>query len=127
MNFTILVTAPAFGAQGALTAYRFCQAALAKGQRIHQIFFYGAGVYNANQLISPPADEINLVTLWQNLANEYAVELYVCVAAGQRRGILDPQGATQSLLGNLAKQFTITGLGQLIDAISTCDRFITFN
>ena len=128
MNFTILITAPVFGSQGAYSAYQFCKAALTKNQTITQIFFYGAGVYNANQLVSPPTDETNLVKLWQDLAKQYSIKLYVCVAAAQRRGVLDEQEANQlQMHANLAERFVIAGLGQLIEAISTCDRFITFN
>jgi len=118
LNFTILITAPNFGAQGAYTAYQFCKAALAKNQTITKIFFYGAGVSNANALVSPASDEINLVKLWQTLAQQYAIKLNICVAAAQHRGVME---------NNVAENFVITGLGQLIEAMSSCDRFITFN
>lgn len=120
MKFTLLITAPAFGSQGAHSAYHFCKAALTKGQTIAQIFFYSAGVYNANQVNTLPVDEINLVELWQTLAKQYGIKLYVCVAAAQRRGIEEQQT-------NFAKGFSITGLGQLIESIDTTDRFIIFN
>ncbi len=128
MNYTLLITAPPFDSSGAYTAYQFCEAVFTQGHRVTQLFFYGAGVYNANQLISPPADEINLVKAWQGLAKEYSVKLYVCVAAAQQRGILDKQEASQQQLpANLAEPFIMTGLGQLIEAVNAADRFITFN
>lgn len=124
MKFTLLITAPAFGSQGAHSAYHFCKAALAKGQTITEIFFYGEGVSNANQFTHLPTDEINLISLWQNLAKQHAIKLYVCVAAAQRRGILEQPDKEKT---NLAEYFIMTGLGQLIEAVNTSDRFITFN
>ncbi len=118
MNFTILITAPVFDSQGAYSAYQFAKNVFAKSHSIEQIFFYNAGVYNANRFIAPPSDELNLVQLWQMLAKQYSIKLHLCVAAAQRRGVIEK---------NLADGFSITGLGQLIEAINASDRFIVFN
>jgi tRNA 2-thiouridine synthesizing protein D len=114
--FSILVNAAPYSQQGAYTAYRFCEAALKKGQTIGRIFFYGDGVNNGSACIDPPQDEINLVTRWQILANAHGIELVICVAATARRGVK-----------NIAKPFKISGLGQLIEAIAQSERFVVFN
>jgi tRNA 2-thiouridine synthesizing protein D len=128
MHFSILVTAAPYSNQGAATAYRFCKTALTKHQKIARIFFYGDGVYNANALITPPQDEFNLVSAWQQLAEQYHVELIVCVAAALRRGILDHAEAQRhdKTAANLASGFKIAGLGQLIEDMTTADRFMVF-
>jgi len=43
--------------------------------------------------------------------------LVVCVAAAMRRGIREE---------NLAQGFRISGLGQLVEAGTQCDRLVTF-
>jgi tRNA 2-thiouridine synthesizing protein D len=122
MNFTVLVNSPPFSRLGSNTAFQFCNAVLSKGHHIHRVFFYCDGVLNANNFISPPQDESNLVTDWQSLSKQSGVELMVCVAAASRRGVVDEgQGK------NLAPEFKISGLGQLIESIIQSDRFITFN
>ncbi|MDE5286150.1 MAG: DsrE family protein, partial [Buchnera aphidicola] len=48
MNYTILVTGPAYGTQNSSTAFLFCQSVLKLNHILHSIFFYCDGVYNAN-------------------------------------------------------------------------------
>ncbi len=128
MNFAILVNAAPFAQFGANSAYQFCKAALTKGHKIVRIFFYGEGIYNGNDFCCVPQDESNLVNSWQHLAQEHGVELVICVTAALRRGLLDSvEAEQQKKLSNLAVGFTISGLGQLMDAISKADRFIEFN
>lgn len=125
MIFTILVNA-APSQQGSVTAYHFSQTVLAKGHRISRIFFYRDGILNANAFISPPFDEFNMVKAWQALASKNNLELMVCVTAAVKRGVVDEEEGEQKR-GNLAEGFKITGLGQLMEGIIHCDRFITFN
>jgi tRNA 2-thiouridine synthesizing protein D len=129
VKFAILVNAAPYSQQGSLTAYHFSRAVLNKGHRIHRIFFYRDGVLNANSFISPPSDEFNLVTAWQELAEKEGVELMVCVTAALRRGVIDSVEAKQrdGGAGNLARGFKLTGLGQLMEAVLITDRFVVFN
>ncbi|MFT7257908.1 MAG: tRNA 2-thiouridine synthesizing protein D, partial [Candidatus Azotimanducaceae bacterium] len=55
-------------------------------------------------------------------------ELIVCVASALRRGMLDETEAKRydKTASNLDPQFTISGLGQLIDGALTADRTMTF-
>ena len=52
----------------------------------------------------------------------------VCIAAAARRGVLDQREAArhQHPAANLAPGFTLSGLGQWIDALAESDRFIAF-
>jgi tRNA 2-thiouridine synthesizing protein D len=129
VNYAILVNSPPVARQGSYSAYEFCKAALSKGHQVKQVFFYQDGIYNANSLICMPQDEVNISQLWQELAQEHAVELIICVAAAQRRGVIDATEAKNyhKTSANLAKYFRVAGLGELIEASTTCDRFITFN
>lgn len=117
-SFTVLVNKAPFSAQGAFSAYQFSKAVLVKGHKLSRIFFYADGTQNANNLIQFPHDETNLIHFWQQLRSDYGVELIVCVAAAQRRGMTET---------NIAQEFKISGLGQLIEAIANTDRCVVFN
>ncbi len=117
MKFGILVNEGPFQHQASDSAYLFTKAALEKGHEIYRVFFYYDGVNNANKLSEPQADDRDLVKLWSALAEEYKLDLVVCVAAALRRGIKDEI---------LAPGFRISGLGQLIESGIQADRQITF-
>ena len=117
MKFGLLVNEGPFTHQAADSAYQFAKAAIAKGHQILRVFFYHDGVYNANRLSEPQADDRNVVKLWSELAAEHDVDLVVCVAAGLRRGVKDDI---------LADGFRISGLGQLVEIGMAADRLITF-
>lgn len=86
------------------------------------------GVHNATVLATPPQDEINLASQWQTFAKTHNIDLVVCVAAALRRGVLDAKEAEryEKSTHNIAEGFTISGLGQLLDAAVMSDRLITF-
>ncbi len=117
MKFGLLVNEGPFTHQAADSAYQFAKAAIAKGHQVLRVFFYHDGVYNANKLSEPQADDRNVVRLWSELAAEHDVDLVVCVAAGLRRGVKDEI---------LADGFRISGLGQLVEIGMAADRLITF-
>ena len=128
MRFGILVNEGPYTHQASDTAYRFAVAALEKGHEIFRVFFYHDGVNNGTRYTVPPQDDRNLQKLWSELAEKYGLDLVVCIAAAQRRGILDANEAKrQGKDGdNIAPGFRISGLGQLIEAGIQADRLITF-
>jgi tRNA 2-thiouridine synthesizing protein D len=110
------------------TAYHFTRAALAKGHEIYRVFFYHDGVNNGTRLATPPQDERNIFNRWSELAGEHGLDLVVCVAAAQRRGIVDEseQKRNGKDANNIAPGFRISGLGQLIEAGIESDRLVVF-
>lgn len=128
MKFALMVTAAPYAHQAADTALAFAHAALAKGHEITRVFFYNDGVLNASRLSVPPQDERNVQAKWSELAEKHGVDLVVCVAAAQRRGVLDASEAARHGRDahNLAPGFRISGLGQLIEAAMIADRTISF-
>lgn len=128
MIFSLAVYAAPYASQASYSAYQFALSALKQGHQIHRVFFYQDGVHNATSLAAPPQDEFNLQQAWQLLAKEYKVDLVVCIAAALRRGILDSSEANRydKESHNLAQEFTISGLGQLIEAAAISDRLINF-
>ncbi len=128
MKFGILVNEGPYTHQASDSAYRFTKAALEKGHEIFRVFFYNDGVNNGTRLTVPPQDDRNLTDLWSDLAKEHKIDLVVCVAAAQRRGILDQDEARRhgKDAHNLAEGFRISGLGQLIEAGIQADRLMVF-
>jgi len=128
MKFGILVSEGPYTHQAADSAYQFAKAALEKGHEIFRIFFYHDGVNNGTRLTTPPQDDRNIVARWSELAEKHNIDLVVCVAAAQRRGIADADEAKRNGkdADNIAPGFRISGLGQLIEAGIQCDRLVTF-
>lgn len=128
MKFAILVNEGPYTHQAADSAYQFAKATLAKGHEIFRVFFYHDGVNNATRLTTPPQDDRNIVNRWSKLAEENKLDLVVCVAAAQRRGIVDEGEAKRNGKDatNLAPGFRISGLGQLIEAGIQADRMVVF-
>nr|WP_110667425.1 sulfurtransferase complex subunit TusD [Salinicola halophilus] len=128
MSYALLVHAAPYSTQGALSALRFAEAAIARGHRVETVFFYHDGVHNASTLMAPPQDEVHLGERWKRLGETAQTALLVCVAAGLRRGIVDGTEATRHDLAQYSVEppFELTGIGQLVDAVLTHDRLITF-
>ncbi|MDH3386571.1 MAG: sulfurtransferase complex subunit TusD [Gammaproteobacteria bacterium] len=128
MKFGILVNEGPYTHQASDSAYYFAAAALRAGHEIVRVFFYHDGVNNGTRLGVPPQDDRNISARWAELAKDNDVELILCVAAAQRRGMLDADEARRAGkdADNMAPGFQISGLGQLIDAGIQADRLIVF-
>jgi tRNA 2-thiouridine synthesizing protein D len=128
MKFAILVNEGPYTHQASDTAFQFAKAVLAKGHEIFRVFFYHDGVNNATRLTTPPQDDRNIVNRWSKLAEEHNLDMVVCVAAAQRRGIVDEGEMKRNGKDatNLAPGFRISGLGQLIEAGIQADRLVVF-
>ena len=128
MKFGVLVNEGPYQHQASDTAYQFVKAALEQGHEIVRVFFYHDGVNNGTRLTTPPQDDRNIVNRWSELAKEKDLDLVVCVAAAQRRGIVDADEAKRNGkdADNIADGFRISGLGQLIEAGIKADRMMIF-
>lgn len=128
MQFNILITGGLYSSQAALSAWHFCQASLKAGHTIDQVFFYQDAALHGTQLSIPMQDEQDAVRLWAECASEYQIDLFVCVSAAERRGILGAEQIAEYDLGhaNLHPQYQIAGLGVLHDAALSSDRMVTF-
>ena len=128
MKFGIVVNEGPYTHEASDTAYQFVRAALAKGHEIYRVFFYHDGVNNGPRLTVPPQDERNVVKRWSELAAEHKLDLVLCIAAAQRRGLMDAAEAKRNgkNADNIAPGFRISGLGQLIEAGIQADRLVVF-
>jgi tRNA 2-thiouridine synthesizing protein D len=89
MKFAIQINEGPYQHQASDSAYFFTKAALEKGHEVFRVFFYHDGVNNSTRLTTPPQDDRNVVERWAELAEQYDLDMVVCVAAAQRRGIVD--------------------------------------
>lgn len=125
MEYVLAVKSPVYGSQGASLAYQVAEELLQAKHIIRQVFFFQEGVSNANALVNPASDEINLVLKWIKLAELHRLQLHLCIAAAQRRGVVDGQTTAISTT-NLAQGFTLAGLGEFSQALLKADRVLTF-
>ena len=128
MKFSVMVNEGPYTHQAADTAYHFTRAVLDAGHEIFRVFFYHDGVHNGTRLTTPPQDDRHIVDRWSELAHDHDIDLVVCGAAAQRRGILDKEEAKRNGKDgdNIAPGFRISGLGQLIEAGIEADRLVVF-
>jgi len=128
MKVGTLVNEGPYTHQPSDSAYQFTKPALAKGHEIFRVFFYHDGVNNGTRLTVPPQDERNIVKRWSELAEKHKLDLVVCIAAAQRRGLMDAAEAKRhgKDANNIAPGFRISGLGQLIETGIQADRLVVF-
>jgi len=128
MKFTIMINEGPYQHQSSDTALQFARAVLAQGHEIFRIFFYHDGVNNGTRLSVPPADDRLLQKEWSELSKEHDLDLVLCIAAAQRRGIMDEDEAKRQGLdaNNIIEGFRISGLGQLIEGGIQSDRTVVF-
>lgn len=128
MSLSLLVLSAPFDSQASYSAYRFAEAALKQDTKIDRIFFYQSGIHNASNLACTPRDEFDLYTAWQALKQAYELDLVVCIAAAARRGLVNEaeQKRHQKSSFNMAPEFELSGLGQLVEAIASSGKLITF-
>lgn len=128
MQFAILITGAPYISQASCSAYHFAKAVIAKNHQILQVFFYQDGVNHANNLIYIPTDALQIITLWQELAEKHKFELAICSTSALLRGIVDESFAEQyeKPIHNLNPAFKMSSLTQMYAAATQADRFIPF-
>jgi len=128
MKFAIQVNEGPYNHEATVSALNFTKAALEAGHEIFRVFFYHDGVNNGTRFTSPPQDDIHITNNWSELAAKHELDLVVCVAAAQRRGIVDEgEQERQGKDGNnIAPGFRISGLGQLVEAGIQSERLVVF-
>ncbi len=117
MKLGLLITAPPFDSESSYTAFRFARAAIDQGHAIVRVFFFFAGVHNANKLSKVTHGGYDLAVLWSELALSNHVDLLACVTAANKRGITEDM---------VAPGFSLAGLGQLAELIIEADRLVVF-
>lgn len=128
MKITLQVNSSPYSSNAGLCAIRYIETAIQRQHEILRVFFYREGIYHAFRFSAPPDDEINITHRWTELATTYQLDLVVCISAAQRRGLLSADEARRcgKQDDDLASGFRIGGLGQLLDAMISSDRYLEF-
>ena len=128
MKYTLMINEGPYQHQSSDTALHFARAAIAKGHEVIRVFFYHDGVNNGTRLSVPPRDDRQVQQGWSELAKQHDLDLVICIAAAQRRGITDANEAKRQGLDadNLLEGFRISGLGQLVEGSVEADRTVVF-
>jgi len=129
MKYAIQVNSSPYQSHSGDTAYQFIKATLDMGHDVVRVFFYQEGVYHAFRYKTPPDDEVQVVARWTELAEDYELDLVVCISAAQRRGLLESgEAKRQGKQDNdVADGFRIAGLGLWVEAMLAADRFVEFS
>ena len=129
MNYALAVHGAPYASEAAEHALSFAEAVLASGQSIERVFFFHDGVYQGLAAQVPPQDKFNTNTLkrWQDLAGEALNWAFVLPAELNAASSMNQEQARYELEHpTLAQGFELVGLGQLIAAINSADRYVEF-
>jgi len=126
--YSLIVLSSQATSRCATTAAQFARAAISRGHSIHRVFFLDEGVSAGTNNAVFPQDEHDRLEPWVELAQEHQVDLILCISSALRRGILDEEEARRHEKPAITAHpaFTISGLGQLVDATAHSDRILTF-
>lgn len=113
MNFAFLLESSPFDSLKLYDAYEQAREALLHNHSISVVFLRSNAVLLANPHLAPPADELNLSRLWQDLERQYHFPLIACVTSCRRRGI---NGTPPS--------FRIAGLAHWFELSQTADQIV---
>lgn len=125
MRYVLQVTQSPTAGSGNALALAFAIELMKCGHEIAQVFFYGDGVLTGNGFNHPANDEPNLTAQWQAFAQKHKVRLNLCIAAAQRRGVVDCESSASGQESNLAPHFELAGLADFIQATLCADRVIS--
>ena len=128
MIYSLLVLSSPFSGRGAWRAAEFARSALARGHSIKRVFFLDDGASGGAVSAVFPQDELSPIETWAELGQAHSLDLVLCVSSALRRGMLDEDEARRrgKPVATVHPAFTISGLGQLVDAADGCDRLVTF-
>ena len=121
MQISILVQGSPTSTRACHSALEFANSVVDSKQDLFRVFFYQDAVAIGARYFDAPPDEPNLQSRWVALGKRHDLELVLCVSAAQRRGI--SQGVDHN---TVADGFSVSGLGQLIEAMLQSDRLVSF-
>ena len=127
MIYSLLVLSSPFSGHSARRAAQFAHCVIGRGHTIHRVFFLDAGTLASAANSVSAQDEESPVTGWAELADQHGIELAICITSALKHGMLDQVEADRhERASTIDPLFTVSGLGQLVDAYASSDRLITF-
>lgn len=126
--FTLFITQSPFVTHSHWQAMDFARAACAGGHVIKRVFFYRDAVFCASDRQTPIQGQKPIHQAWRELAQEAGFPLQVCIANAIRRGLVDAAESHryEHAGPTLADGFSLSGLGDMAEAMNDSDRIIEF-
>ncbi|KPV92769.1 Sulfurtransferase TusD [Pseudoalteromonas sp. P1-30] len=94
---------------------KFTHACLAQGHTIDALFLYQNGIYHASENFELASDELQIPTLWQQLADK-DINLMLCITAAEKRALNCKHTGV----------FSVAGLAEFAMLTSDADKWIQF-
>ena len=128
MIYSLLVVSSPASGHGARHALDFAREALAGGHSLYRVFFLDQGTLAGSAVAVFPQDEAARLDPWVELAEQHGVDLVLCIASALKQGMLDDTEAGRHERGGrtVHPAFSVSGLGQLVDATAHAARLVTF-
>ena len=128
MIYSLLVVSSPASGHGARHALDFARAVLAAGHSLYRVFFLDQGTQAGSATAVFPQDETERLAPWVELAEQHDVDLVLCIASALKQGMLDDTEAQRHERSGATVHpvFSVSGLGQLVDATAHADRLVTF-
>lgn len=128
MIYSLLILSSPFSGDCSRTAAAFARCAIARGHTVHRVFFLDTGTLASAANSVSAQDEDTALQSWAELADLHSVELAICITSALKHGMLDQTEADRNKCPSptMDPAFTVSGLGQLVDAYASSDRLITF-
>tara|TARA_R110001583_G_scaffold9571_2_gene45227 strand:- start:7951 stop:8343 length:393 start_codon:yes stop_codon:yes gene_type:complete len=118
-KLAVVVTTPPYS-NLSVTALDYVETALKSGVELVGVFFYQDGVMHANQQAQIASDEFQCIQQWQLLHQKFQLPLHLCITAAEKRGLSDEDPK------NIHPDFTVSGLGELVELVNKADRLVQF-
>lgn len=115
LRIDLLIQGAPLATSAAKNALGFARAAVDAGHQVGRVFFYKDAVAIGNRLAH---DKRHLRDAWVDFGRRHGVELVLCVAAAERRGVVEEH--------TLAEGFALRGLGVLVATMADSDRLVSF-
>ena len=121
MQISILVQGSPVSTRACHSALDFANSVVNSEHDLFRVFFYQDAVMIGARYFDTPPDEPSLQSRWLALSRQHNIDLVLCVSAAQRRGISQNHDHD-----TVADGFSVSGLGQLIEAMLESDRLVSF-
>lgn len=112
-TFVIFVNTAPLNSINGRHAIKFCQAAMAAGHQIQQIFFYGDGVNHANCHALPVSGETPTLAQWIDIKRISGAPLNLCITAAEKRGLVSAGNHHESV----SEAFSVCGMADYFSAL----------
>lgn len=127
MKYTIVLHSSPESLSGSTSALKFARSLISAGHCIYRVFLHGDAVLLSCSNTVASQDEMSIHNEWKQFIIENKLDAIVCISSAIKRGVMNTDEASRyDKLPTMSPCYTLSGLGQLVDACVGSDRVITF-